>query len=133
MQLKYMKMTVPRLLLAAAILLAPGMHAQQPSAASASGSVPVLKPGGSVSAPKVLHSVDPKFPLFHRKTGVCALSVIIDTEGKPQNIHVVRSLSPAMDKSAIKAVEQYTFQPSMRDGKPVPVEITIEVNFQLVP
>ena len=38
-----------------------------------------------------------------------------------------------MDKNAIKAVEQYTFQPSMLDGKPVPVEIAIEVNFQLFP
>jgi periplasmic protein TonB len=58
------------------------------------------------------------------------ITMVVDADGMPQDIHVVHSLEPAFDENAIKAVGQYRFKPAMFQGKTVPVEISIEVNFR---
>ena len=64
--------------------------------------------------------------------GVCLISLIVDAQGNPQNPHVVRPLGMGLDEKALEAVRKYKFKPAMKDGKtPVPVMITIEVNFRL--
>ena len=88
-----------------------------------------------ISAPVVTHSVEAQYPDAARKakfTGTCLISLIVDTNGQPQNVHVVKSVSPSIDEKAIEAVDQYRFKPALKDGKiPVPVMITIEVDFRL--
>ena len=49
----------------------------------------------------------------------------------PQNPRVVQSLDPGLDQNAIQAVMQYRFKPAMKSGQPVPVQMTILVNFRL--
>jgi protein TonB len=91
--------------------------------------------GGRVSAPVVLHSVEAEFSDEARRAkyqGVCLISLIVDSQGNPQNIHVARALGMGLDEKAIEAIRQYKFKPAMKDGKtPVPVQITIEVDFRL--
>ena len=90
--------------------------------------------GGDVSAPKLVYAPDPEFTEKARKAkyqGVCVIKTIVDTEGKPQRIQVVRHLGMGLDNKAIEAVRQYKFTPAMRDGKPVDVEVHIEVNFRI--
>jgi hypothetical protein len=48
------------------------------------------------------------------------------------NIRVVRSLDPGLDQRAIEAVRQWHFRPGTKDGKPVRVAATVDVNFQLL-
>ncbi len=94
----------------------------------------VYKPGGGVSSPKLIYSVDPEFSDEARRQkyqGVVVLSIIVDAQGQPQRIRVVRHLGLGLDEKALEAVRQYKFKPAMAGGKPVPVEINIEVNFQL--
>ncbi len=94
----------------------------------------IYKPGGGVSSPKVIYAVDPEFSDEARRQkyqGVCVLSLIVDAQGMPQHIRVVRNLGMGLDEKAVDAVKQYKFKPAMKDGHPVPVEINIEVNFQL--
>ena len=94
----------------------------------------VYRPGGGVSSPKLISFVDPEFSDEARRQkyqGIVALSIIVDAQGNPQRIHVVRPLGMGLDEKAVEAVKQYKFKPAMKDSKPVPVEITIEVNFQL--
>lgn len=91
-------------------------------------------PGGGISTPKLIYSVDPEFSDEARRQkyqGIVALSIIVDAQGNPQRIHVVRALGMGLDEKAVEAVKQYKFKPAMMGSKPVPVEITIEVNFQL--
>jgi outer membrane biosynthesis protein TonB len=45
---------------------------------------------------------------------------------------VTRSLDAGLDKKAAEAIEKWTFQPGQKDGKPVAVAATIEVNFRLL-
>ncbi|MHB1021975.1 MAG: TonB family protein [Acidobacteriaceae bacterium] len=91
--------------------------------------------GNGVTAPKLIYSVDPTFPESASQsrgkfTGICILGLTVDETGTPRNIHIVRSLSPAFDASAIKAVQQYRFKPATFKGKAVPVAISIETNFK---
>jgi TonB family protein len=91
--------------------------------------------GGRVSAPVVIHSVEAEFSDEARRAkyqGVCLISLIVDAQGNPQNIRVVRALGMGLDEKAVEAIKQYKFKPAMKDGKtPVPVMITIEVDFRL--
>jgi len=91
--------------------------------------------GGSVSAPVALNNVEAEFSDEARRAkyqGVCLISLIVDAQGNPQNPRVVRALGMGLDEKALEAVRKYKFRPAMKDGKtPVPVMITVEVNFRL--
>jgi TonB family protein len=90
--------------------------------------------GGGVSAPQLIYSVDPEFSDEARRAkyqGVCVVQLIVDAQGNPQRIQVVRHLGMGLDDRAVAAVKQYKFKPAMLQGKPVPVEINVEVNFRI--
>jgi protein TonB len=92
------------------------------------------KIGGGVSSPVVIYQVDPEFSEEARKAkfmGVVLVNLIVDTQGRPQNVHILRGVGMGLDDNAIKAVQQYRFKPAMEGGKPVPVELNVEVNFQI--
>lgn len=58
------------------------------------------------------------------------LSVVIDVEGRPQDIHVVKSLGMGLDEKAMEAVAKWRFKPAVKDGQPVNLRTMIEVNFR---
>jgi periplasmic protein TonB len=89
---------------------------------------------GGVSAPVPLVSPEAEFSDEARRAkyqGVCVISVIIDAQGYPRNARVVHPLGMGLDEKALQAVGLYRFKPAMKDGRPVPVTITIAVNFRL--
>jgi periplasmic protein TonB len=67
------------------------------------------------------------------------VSLTVDAEGNPKDVHLIKSsantvnkkLATELDEKSIKAVKQYRFQPGTYQGKPVPVELNVEVNFQI--
>jgi TonB family protein len=63
--------------------------------------------------------------------GNVAVEVAIDEQGKVTDTRVVKPLSPELDAAAAAAVAASTFRPGMKDGRPVPVKITITVAFRL--
>jgi TonB family protein len=91
--------------------------------------------GGGVSAPVPLNSVEAEFSDEARRAkyqGVVLVGLIVDTQGNPQNVHIVRALGMGLDEKAIEAVKKYKFKPAMKDGKAVAVSgVTVEVNFRL--
>ena len=95
----------------------------------------LYKIGGRISPPQVLNSVNAEFSDEARRAkyqGACLISLIVDAEGSPQNLRVVRPLGMGLDEKALEAIRQYKFKPAMKDGTiPVPVMITIEVDFRL--
>ncbi|MGD0730541.1 MAG: energy transducer TonB [Terracidiphilus sp.] len=95
----------------------------------------LYKIGGGVSAPVPLFQPEAEFSDEARRAkyqGICLVGLIVDAQGNPQNIHVLRSLGMGLDEKAMEAVRKYKFKPAMKDGKtPVPVEVAIEVNFHL--
>jgi len=61
------------------------------------------------------------------------ISLIVDALGNPQSVIVKRPLGMGLDEKAIEAVKQWKFKPAIdqKTGKPVPVQISVEVNFRL--
>ena len=91
--------------------------------------------GGGDSAPVVLHKVEPEYSEEARKAkyqGTVLLYIEVDPSGKAVNIKVQRSLGLGLDEKAMEAVKQWKFKPGYKDGKPVTVAATIEVNFRLL-
>jgi TonB family protein len=91
--------------------------------------------GGRVSAPVPLFEPEAEFSDEARRAkyqGVCLVALIVDAQGNPQNVHVVRPLGMGLDEKALEAVKKYKFKPAMKDGKtPVAVPVNVEVNFRL--
>jgi protein TonB len=95
----------------------------------------VYRIGGGVSAPTVLLKIEPEYSEEARKAkwqGTVVLSLIVDEKGMPEELKVVRALGLGLDQKAIEAVTKWRFKPGMKDGKPVAVQATIEVNFRLL-
>ncbi len=94
----------------------------------------VFRVGGGVSPPKTLYAPDPEYSEEARKAkfqGTCVLWLIVGPDGRPRDIHIARSLGLGLDEKAIEAVKQWKFEPAMKDGKPVAVQINVEVDFRL--
>jgi TonB family protein len=101
--------------------------------------------GDGVLAPRLIFSVDPEFTDKARRKrlgGTCVVSMLVDVAGTPQDVHVVssiatsvapklRSIAMGQDENAVKAAKAYRFEPATFEGKPVPVEIKVEINFRI--
>jgi periplasmic protein TonB len=91
--------------------------------------------GGGVSAPKLVFGPDPEFSDEARRAkfqGTCVVSVIVDENGRTQHARVIGHLGMGLDEKALEAVKQYRFIPAQFAGKPVPVEIVVEVIFRIM-
>jgi TonB family protein len=94
----------------------------------------VYKVGGGISAPQAITAPDPDYTEEARKAkrqGTCVLGLIVDAAGRPRDIKVIRGLGLGLDEKALDAVRQWRFQPALKDGKPVDVQISVEVEFRL--
>jgi len=95
--------------------------------------IPGEKVGGTVSAPKPILQPSARFSDYARCNkieGTAVPTAIVDAHGLPQDVRVSRSLEPSLDEQAILAVEHYRFKPAMKDGRPVAVQVSVEVRFQ---
>jgi TonB family protein len=96
--------------------------------------VPFYLVGGGVTAPVLLHHAEAEFSDEARRAkyqGVCILSMVVDAKGLPKDVRVERPLDYGLTEEAIKAVNRYRFKPAMKDGRPVPVKLKVEVDFHL--
>jgi len=94
----------------------------------------VYKIGGDVTPPVLTHSVDAEFTKKAKDAkyqGVSVVSLVVDSHGMPRHVHTIRKLGMGLDEKAVEAVKQYKFKPAMKGGSPVPVMMSIEVNFRL--
>jgi periplasmic protein TonB len=95
----------------------------------------VFQVGGGVTAPALLQKVEPEYSEEARKAkyqGVVVLYVEVDPNGRAQNLRVLHSLGLGLDEKAMEAVRKWKFRPGLKDGRPVTVVATVEVNFRLL-
>jgi TonB family protein len=109
----------------------------------AAGAVPPAPPdlpggvysvGNGTSPPSVLTKVDPDYSEEARKakySGSVMLSVVVNADGRADDIKIIKSLGMGLDEKAIEAVQKWVFRPGMNHGVPVNVKAQIEVNFRL--
>ena len=95
----------------------------------------VYRPGGSVTAPRVISQVQPTYTseaLRRRIQGTVVLELIVTREGRPSDIRVIRSLDPdGLDKEAIIAASHWQFEPGRLAGAPVDVLVNLIVDFSI--
>ena len=94
----------------------------------------VFHVGGGVSAPRVLYEPEPEFSEEARKAkhqGIVVLAVVIAPDGRPRDLRVINSLGMGLDEKAVEAVRKWRFEPAHKDGRPVAVQVQIEVAFRL--
>jgi periplasmic protein TonB len=92
-----------------------------------------VRAGRDVSPPKRLREVSPVYPRaarLSRLEGVVVVECVIDERGRVQNATVVKGV-PVLDDAALDAVRQWAYAPSMLNGVPVEVVMTVTVTFQL--
>jgi periplasmic protein TonB len=95
----------------------------------------VYQVGGGVSPPELVFAPDPEFSDEARRAkfqGTCVVSVVVDAKGNIQHAHIIGHLGMGLDEKALEAVKQYRFIPAKLAGKPVPVEIVVEVIFRIM-
>lgn len=94
----------------------------------------VHRVGSGVSAPRLIKKVEPAYTEEAREAkldGTVVLACEVWPDGKAHEIQVARGLGKGLDEQAIKAVEQWEFEPGMKDGEAVKIKATIEMNFRL--
>jgi periplasmic protein TonB len=94
----------------------------------------VFKVGGGIQAPQALYKTEPEFTEEARMAkhqGTVLLWLIVGADGKPRDIKVVRPLGMGLDQKAVESVRQWKFAPALKEGKPVAVEVRVEVAFTL--
>lgn len=91
--------------------------------------------GGGASAPVVIRMVEPEYSEMARRARISG-SVLVDAEigpdGKPHHVRVTRGMGAGLDEKAIEAVTGWLFRPGEKNGRPVTVRATFEVNFRLL-
>jgi TonB family protein len=58
-------------------------------------------------------------------SGTATLQLVVTTEGKAENIKILKSLGPGLDQQALDAAGEWKFEPAMKDPKPVTAEIAL--------
>ncbi|MBS1839954.1 MAG: TonB family protein [Acidobacteria bacterium] len=92
-----------------------------------------IRLGGAVTAPKIIKKVNPVYPPLARQTkiqGTVQLHVVLSKDGSVQQLEAL-SGHPLLMQSAIDAVRQWKYQPTLLNGEPVEVDTTIDVIYSL--
>lgn len=93
------------------------------------------RPHSRISAPVPVSTPNAEFTSEARRDrvqGEVLVTLMVDANGMPQDPQVVEPLPAGLTDAALAAVSKYRFRPALRDGEtPVPVMITVAVNFRL--
>jgi protein TonB len=94
----------------------------------------VYRPGNGVTTPILIKEVKPYYPREAKAAkiqGTVLMTTVIREDGTVGDTIVTRSLDTkyGLDAEAVKAAKQWTFKPGTKGGKPVPVQVTIEMAF----
>ena len=101
------------------------------AAARAKASVAPVRIGGNIRAPKKIKDVKPVYPAIAqsaRVAGAVTIEATIGPDGRVIDAKVVRSI-PLLDQAALDAVRQWQYTPTLLNGVPVPVLVTVTINF----
>jgi len=91
---------------------------------------PVTK---GIKPPKATSAPDPKFPSLPADAeprGTVVMLIGVNTKGHVAAVRVLRSDEQAFETTAVATVKKWRFKPAQKDGRPIPVQITVEMKFQ---
>ncbi|PYQ12307.1 MAG: hypothetical protein DMF80_19435 [Acidobacteria bacterium] len=92
-----------------------------------------MRVGGQIKAPKKVRDMAPSYPEVAKQArveGVVVLEAVISPEGRVNNVKVLRG-NALLDDAAVNAVKEWVYSPTLLNGVPVPVVMTVTVSFKL--
>jgi TonB family protein len=110
---------------------------RQPLPVGTTGKPSRLRLGGDLEASHRITKVQPVYPDSAKSAGISGtviLHAVISTDGKPLSLRVMNSqIDPDLARSAVEAVSQWRYTPTLLNGEPIEVDTTITVNYSLAP
>ena len=93
-------------------------------------------PGSGTTLPSLVQQVRPGYTteaLHARAQGTVAVEAVVNVDGSVGDVRVLRSFDPSfgLNAEAVRAVRQWRFRPGSRQGRVVPMTVTIELTFSL--
>ncbi len=117
------------------VMVVPENSAKPAPVETTSGKPSRLSIGGTIQASKIITKVQPIYPESARSAGVqgtVVLHAIISKDGKPLSLRVMNAqVDPDLARSAVEAVSQWRYTPTLLNGEPIEIETTIDVNYSL--
>jgi len=106
-----------------------GIEAQSKGDEDGAETVYTLGPG--ITPPRVTKQVPPKQSSSRgvRVVGSVTVALVVSSKGLPKDVRVVKGLDKEVDQNTVEAVEQWRFAPAQKDGKPIAVKISLEIEF----
>ena len=92
-----------------------------------------VRVGGEIREPRKIRNVTPVYPdlaVAAHVHGSVILECLVSPQGQVTDVKLVRGI-PLLNTSAIDAVRQWLYTPTLKDGVPVPVILTVTVRFDL--
>ena len=127
------KKSLPALAAGLGIVAAAWWFANGAIPLTAAPDTPKVRIGGNVQASKIVSQPKPVYPpeaKAARIQGTVQLQVGIAADGKVKDVSVI-SGPPELVKSAVEAVSQWAYSPTLLNGEPVEVITTVDVNYSL--
>jgi protein TonB len=121
------------ILMASSFIAGPLLAAPAPQGGKGDASVETVRVGGDIKPPMKVKNVLPVYPPAARSArveGVVILEATIGTDGKVKDVKVVKSVK-LLDDAAVSAVRECVFKPTLVNGQPVQVIMTVPFNFTL--
>ena len=119
------------------VTVVPENSAKPAPVETTSGKPSRLSIGGTIQASKIITKVQPIYPESARSAGVqgtVVLHAIISKDGKPLSLRVMNAqVDPDLARSAVEAVSQWRYTPTLLNGEPIEIDTTIDVNYSLQP
>ena len=116
----------------------PAQKSAEPANPSALDSTPPVPPekghfGGRVEPASIIKQVNPKYPAAAKRAKICGIVTLHATIAKDGSVHDLSYVSgpPMLMKAALDAVGQWRYSTTLLEGRPVEVDITINVDFEL--
>ena len=87
--------------------------------------------GPDITPPRVVKQVNPTYPTNRgvKAVGSVIIGLVVSSKGLPRDPHVVKGLDKDLDQSAVEAVKEWRFSPAEKDGKPIAVRVSVEIQF----
>ena len=107
--------------------------AAPPRPTIAGGSNKTLPLGGQVKRPQLVYDPAPEYPWLAQKSNIqgdVEIDAVVDKDGNVIQVHAL-SGPPLLVDAALKAVQQWKYQPTYLNGSPYPVSLTVDVTFHL--
>ena len=119
------------------VMAAPGTQSQPDELVNAAGPEPKpLRVKGTIAQSNLATKVQPTYPVAAKSAGVqgtVEFEIVVTKDGVPAELRVLRSPSDDLSESALEAVRQWRYRPTLLNGSPVEIVSTVIVNYTLLP